>query len=545
MLCKRTSRRIRLPRDTIVILLSIFLLAGCGAAQDKAADQPATDLKKDTLPANILAVQGNFSDELNLRVDSQQISAFFKKFPQLSPLAADVGAFYNYRSNHYAWYNGNGLTEQADNLFNHLSNLTQEGVESPVPYLDTLEKLVNDPLAEEPDANIEILLSAEYLFYAQKVWRGLPEQQTTKLQWYLSRKKMDLPYLADSLLKDSAASLFSGSFNYRQYNLLKAALKQYRSLDSFGFGKPIPIPAVSVRKNDSSKIIPAVRHRLFLFGDLGADNQSEYYDDSLEAAVKSFQQRYGLTVDGIMGKNFIQELNTPPEEYIRKIIVNMERSRWIPVLLHNEYLVVNIPAFRLSVYSHDTVAFSMNVVVGRDIHKTVVFNGNLKYIVFSPYWSVPNSILKKEILPAIKRDPNYLKRNNMEWHGNTVRQKPGPQNSLGLVKFLFPNSYNIYLHDSPAKSLFNQTTRAFSHGCIRLAEPKKLAEFLLRDDPSWTPAKITAAMNRGKEQYVTLKNPVPVYIGYLTAWVDTQGRLNFRKDIYKRDQELADMLIQR
>jgi murein L,D-transpeptidase YcbB/YkuD len=186
----------------------------------------------------------------------------------------------------------------------------------------------------------------------------------------------------------------------------------------------------------------------------------------------------------------------------------------------------------------------MKVVVGKDVHQTVVFNGEIKYVVFSPYWNVTPSIMKKEILPALKKNPDYLKKNNMEWNGNSIRQKPGPSNSLGLVKFLFPNSYNIYLHDTPAKDLFNQHMRAFSHGCIRLADPKKLAMYLLKDDPSWTEQKIDQAMHAGKEKYVTLKDPVPVFIGYLTAWVDSYGKLNLRKDIYKRDKALGEMLFQ-
>jgi murein L,D-transpeptidase YcbB/YkuD len=152
--------------------------------------------------------------------------------------------------------------------------------------------------------------------------------------------------------------------------------------------------------------------------------------------------------------------------------------------------------------------------------------------------------MKKEILPAMQKDPAYLQKNNMEWSGKMIRQKPGPSNPLGLVKFLFPNSHSIYLHDSPAKSLFNAQSRAFSHGCIRVADAKKLAGFLLADDPAWNEARITAAMHSGREQYVTLKDPVPVFIAYITAWVDNQGRLNFRKDIYKRDQALGEMLIQ-
>jgi L,D-transpeptidase YcbB len=185
----------------------------------------------------------------------------------------------------------------------------------------------------------------------------------------------------------------------------------------------------------------------------------------------------------------------------------------------------------------------MNVVVGQAVHKTVIFNGDLKYVVFSPYWNVPPGILKNEVLPGIRRDPNYLTIHRMEKVGNNYRQKPGANNSLGLVKFLFPNSYNIYLHDTPSKDLFGRDNRAFSHGCIRLAEPKKLAEYLLRDQPQWTSEKITQAMNAGKEQYITLKDPVPVFIAYFTAFVSSDGKLNFRQDVYNRDSRLAKTIL--
>ena len=221
----------------------------------------------------------------------------------------------------------------------------------------------------------------------------------------------------------------------------------------------------------------------------------------------------------------------------------MERTRWLPIIPNRHFININIPSFTLSAYDQDTLTFTMNVVVGKDVHQTVVFNGDIKYVVFCPYWNVPPSILKKEILPAIKKNPDYLRKNNMEWNGNAIRHKPGPSNALGLVKFLFPNSHNIYLHDSPAKSLFHAQTRAFSHGCIRLADPKKLAVYLLKDDPQWPESKVSQAMKTGKEKYVTLKDPVPVFIGYLTAWVDQQGKLNTRKDIYRRDQPLEEMLF--
>ncbi|MDQ4140911.1 MAG: L,D-transpeptidase family protein, partial [Bacteroidota bacterium] len=180
--------------------------------------------------------------------------------------------------------------------------------------------------------------------------------------------------------------------------------------------------------------------------------------------------------------------------------------------------------------------------------KTVIFSGDIKYVVFSPYWYVPASIVRKEIVPGMRRNPNYLNRHNMQVIGRrnglpVIRQKPGPRNSLGQVKFLFPNSYSIYLHDTPSKSLFKENSRAFSHGCIRVSEPARLAAYLLRDYPEWTKEKIQAAMQAGKEQTVTLEKQVPVYIVYFTVFIDAQGNINFRKDIYHRDERLAEMIL--
>jgi murein L,D-transpeptidase YcbB/YkuD len=187
--------------------------------------------------------------------------------------------------------------------------------------------------------------------------------------------------------------------------------------------------------------------------------------------------------------------------------------------------------------------FESPVVVGATITKTVIFSGMLSYVIFSPYWNLPQSIINKEVKPGMKRNKNYLEKHNMEWNNGQVRQKPGKNNSLGLVKFIFPNVDDIYMHDSPAKSLFSKEKRAFSHGCIRVGKPRELAIEVLRDDPAWTPAKIDAAMNAGKECTVVLKQKIPVYIGYLTAWVDPQGNINFYDDIYDMDGKLAELLI--
>ncbi len=202
-----------------------------------------------------------------------------------------------------------------------------------------------------------------------------------------------------------------------------------------------------------------------------------------------------------------------------------------------------MPAFKLYSYQNDSLAWSMNVVVGKAQHKTVIFNGNIKYVVFSPYWNVPSSIVRKEIPPAIRKNRNYLQRHQMEWFGSQLRQKPGPNNSLGLVKFLFPNSHSIYLHDTPAKSLFNESARAFSHGCIRLEDARKLAIYLLQQDPDWNVQRIDSAMHAGVERTVTLKKSMPVYIAYFTAWVGRDGKLNFRRDIYDRDKRLLEAIL--
>ena len=246
----------------------------------------------------------------------------------------------------------------------------------------------------------------------------------------------------------------------------------------------------------------------------------------------------------------IQELNVPVKQRIQQLLVNMERVRWMPPEKDTNYIMVNIPEYKMHVYDSGKQIFDMNVIVGKASNSTVIFNGNLKYIVFSPYWNVPTSIVQKEIVPGMKRDKNYIQRNNMEITGTSnglplVRQKPGPNNSLGLVKFLFPNNYDIYLHDTPNHELFNVSSRSFSHGCIRIAEPKKFAQYLLRSDTAtiWKSNVIDSSMHLPKERWVTLKKTVPVFIVYFTAWVDKNGLLNFRKDIYGHDEKMSEKLF--
>jgi len=531
--------------------LHTLFLAGCCVyiACNNGPRQPSVPTVQDSLPVRTVPVDasiaGGFSAQTAYHFDSNAIGAFVKKYPLFRNLQPDLQKFYADRHYAYAWFDREGLIDQAENLYNRLVNLNEEGLPDKIPYKDSLTSVFDvytSPMQQRKPEN-ELMLTAQYFTYAIRAWGGISEKETRAMKWFLPRKQLDLPFLMDSLLRDTSSLIIRQGYANRQYGLLKNYLQRYKELAVKNNWKPVKPDRPVYERNDSSAVIAAVREKLFLLGDLAVPGNSPRFDSVMEMAVKHFQNRAGLKEDGRLGKATIARINQLPETYIRKILLNMERSRWVPVSVQNDYIIVNIPAFQLFAYEHDSLVFTMKVVVGKAMHKTVIFNGDLRYVVFSPYWNVPPDILKNEVLPAIRKDPDYLRRNNMEWNGNGIRQKPGPQNSLGLVKFLFPNSYNIYLHDSPAKNLFNEETRAFSHGCIRVAEPRKLALYLLRKQPGWTEAAVDAAMHSGKEKYVTLTSPVPVFIAYLTAWVDRQGNLNFRDDIYKRDARLEQAML--
>jgi L,D-transpeptidase YcbB len=523
----------------IKIIYSIFVVAfvyGCNDAGEKTI--PA----KDSTPVSIkdASIPGSFSTQTTLKFDSSALPAFLDSFAAFKVFEKDITSFYQSRKYAYAWFDENGLVEPANNLYNRIMNIDEEGLPDKIPYKEKFTQLLET--ADKPSAALDLMLTSEYLSYAKYAWQGIGDKEVKELEWLLPRKKISYTQLLDSL---SANKITLNQPVYRQYALLKTALKTMKELKNSNRLPLIKTDKKKLQEGDSLAVIADIRTWLFVMGDLADDNKSSLFDSSLTVAVKSVQKRHGLKDDGIIGAGVIAEMNYPLEKRIQTIMVNMERSRWVPEAVEKDYLLINIPAYKLYAFENDHIAFDMNVVVGKSQHKTVIFNGDLKYIVMSPYWNVPYSILKNEVLPGIKRNPNYLARHNMEWNGNSVRQKPGPNNSLGLVKFLFPNSHSIYLHDTPSKSLFNETNRAFSHGCIRLAEPKKLAVYLLRNDPKWNEEAITTAMNAGKEQYVTLTKTIPVFIAYFTAWVDRDGKLNLRKDVYNRDSRLAEMILEK
>jgi murein L,D-transpeptidase YcbB/YkuD len=332
---------------------------------------------------------------------------------------------------------------------------------------------------------------------------------------------------------------------------LKNKLIIYYEIDKKGGWDSINLKNKAYRVGDSAEVILALKKRLSITGDYAGETTSLKFTEQLKLGLLHAQERLGLNADGVLGKSAANELNVSVKDRIEQMLINMERLKWMPNESSGVRLVANIPEFTLHVFNGNQQDFSMKIVVGKAGHNTVIFTDSLSYIVFNPYWNIPQSIVRNEILPAMRRNGNYLRRNNMELTGTSnglpvIRQKPGPKNSLGRVKFIFPNNYNIYFHDTPAKTLFDLQDRAFSHGCIRLGEPEKLADYLLKDNPDWPTSKIHDMMvNGGKNTWVKLKEKIPVYLVYFTAWVTKDGALNFRDDIYGHDAKMKELMFEK
>ena len=523
-------------------VLVVLLFIRCGSSGSNPSNKTAiTDTIKPVVSNIDRSIPGSFSSQTKIRFDSSQVKIFLDSFSKFRVFEKDIYSFYKKRKFAYAWFDANGMIEPANNLYNRIQNINEEGLPDQLSYKEAFTILIESIGTEnEPSAALELMLTSQYLVYANSVWKGLNEKQMQGVDWLLPRKKISNQQLLDSL---GGTTFLENEPVYKQYPLLKAYLKKYNDLKQNNSLPIITSDKKKLQPGVSSGTIGTVRQWLFTMGDMAENNGSNLFDNPLSDGIKAFQKRTGIAEDGLITPAVITEMNYPLEKRIETIIVNMERCRWVPVTIQKNYLFVNIPAYKVYVVENDSMIFNMNVVVGKSQHKTAIFNGEVKYVVFSPYWNIPASIIKKEILPAVRRNRKYLAQHNMEWNGNQIRQKPGPNNSLGLVKFLFPNSHNIYLHDTPAKSLFSETSRAFSHGCIRLAEPKKLASYLLGNDTTWNDATITAAMESGIEKTVTLGKATPVFIAYFTSWVDRSGKINFRKDIYSRDSRLAKLML--
>jgi murein L,D-transpeptidase YcbB/YkuD len=481
-------------------------------------------------------------------IDKAVLTSFFKKYPYLKEYQSDVNSLYKKRKYTWIWHDKEGLIEFAHLLYSKVNRLEDEGLESTLPYKEEIDEIFDGESIKKPSkTDAEILLSSMYVYYAQKVYKGIETEKITETGWFIPRKNLSYVNLLDSLLVDSKLLNKNEDQLLGQYYKLREALKKYRRIEQNGGWNSIKMdPFIkNYKPNDSSKVIGQIRKRLAITGDLKRDSKSNWYDEELMSAVLDYKKRNGFKLNYYIELELLEHLNVPVEERIKTIMVNMERCRWIdPELTKaDEFIVINLPSFKLMYRRNGIKELESKVFVGKIMTETVVFSGNISHIVFSPYWNVPRSIIENELKYAMERDKNYLASHNMEWNDGNVRQKPGPRNSLGLVKFMFPNSNSIYLHDTPVKSLFDVEYRAFSHGCINMDKAKELAILILKDNPDWPVERIDAAINGGVETTCVLKNKIPVYIGYFTTWVDDSGMINFYRDIYQRDNRLAELLF--
>lgn len=495
------------------------------------------------------------------QLDSTDVFGFLAANAQYQADSAEIWAFYKGRGLQYAWFVNDSLSTTADAMLNLLDPLDSAA------QADPWRKLLADARADTAANDslrlqVEMGLTAQFFLMAHKEYGGYVQGDLRELDWYIPRRKKNYTMLLDSLVA-GRTDLSPIEPVHPQYQGLKSRLQHYYEaeaegpLDTIAFGKK------PIAMGDTLPVLQDLRHRLFLLGDLGVDSIADIMDSTLFKAVVDFQERHGLEGTGKLDAQLAAALNVPIADRIRTILVNMERLRWVNPTPPKDFLLVNIPEYRLHVFEDGNDAWSMKVVVGAVATHTVIFSGELSQIAFAPYWNIPTSIVRNEVIPAMRRNRNYLAQHRMEvvqggevvnsssvdwstWQGGgpfRVRQRPGPNNSLGLVKFLFPNEFSIYLHDTPAKSRFVPEKRAFSHGCIRLSEPKRLADYLLRNDSTWTPEAIDKAMHADKEKMINLRPPMLVTIGYFTAWVDSKGRLNFRDDVYGHDAKLAKELF--
>lgn len=481
-----------------------------------------------------------------ITLDSTQIHPFFENYPKMDRYQNEIKTVYDHYEYHYVWFNNKGMTDYAESLYERVKNLEDEGIYEDFPYQDKIDEIYAEKIENpEEHADAELLMTGLYAFYMQHVYKGLDPKVTQDLGWLLPRKELDDTALLDSIIAEDQWEE-NDSLMFGQYFKMRDKLKEYRKIQEDGGWEKIETSEKeSFKPNDTADVIRQIRNRLYISGSLKNNNESDVYDEELKNAFVQFQERHGFNRDSVISAEHIKALNVPVKEYIKKLVVNMERFRWIPGEMNNadEFIFVNIPGYHLDYYRNGKVIFGSDVIVGGVMHKTVIFDGEMSYLAFSPYWNIPQSIIENEIKPGMAKDDQYLQKRNMEWNNGQVRQLPGGNNSLGLVKFMFPNENNIYLHDTPAKNLFKDEDRARSHGCIRVENARDLAVTILNQDEEWTPDKIDKAMHAGKESTYSLKKKIPVYIGYFTVWVDENDELNFYKDVYHRDDKLADLLL--
>ena len=440
-----------------------------------------------------------------------------------------LASFYSRREFKPAWN-----AADAALLLDIVRNASDHGLQPGDYHVDAIERLTGNPSRA---AERDLLLTDAFLLFGSHLLSGKVDAENIVPTWCLTPRTHDLAAALDTALDAGDVTTVLGGLSpdHPAYHRLRMALADYRALAARGGWMPVG-KGPAMRRGDSGPRVDHLVQRLFATRDI--DTIAPAFDDVVEAAVRRFQHRHSLEEDGVAGVRTIAALDVPVEERIRQLELNLERWRWLPETLGSRYALIDIPSFSLQVIENGRTVLEMRIVVGKDYQRTPVFSSEIGEVVFSPYWNVPASIAAKEIWPRVSRDRGYLAREHMEvLSSGRIRQTPGPWNALGRLKFLFPNPHGVYLHDTPAKSLFARAVRAFSHGCMRIEQPVELAEYLLRDT-GLTREEIIARSESGIEKTVKVLHPLPLHVLYWTALVDESGVVHFTPDIYSRDAAL-------
>ena len=466
-----------------------------------------------------------------------------------------------------AW-SRNTSTKVTDRALAVLASADEHGLD-PNAYQLAALTAERDVLARKPTAErrqalavFDVRLTAALIRLGRDVAVGRLEPQAIDRRWKAQRPMPNLAATLAASRNDVREWLPAIQPRHPEYTALMRGLAALRGAEAKG-GR-LPLRAVAVKPGASHPLVAQLRKRLAATGDLGAAPvQGTRFDAPLENALRQFQEHHGLPPTGRVDPKTLAALNVPLEVRIRQVAINLERWRWLPDDLGARHFRVNIPYFHLDAYEQGKVVLDIRAVVGKQGNETPIFSERMTHVVLSPYWNIPPKIAIDETMPAVSADPAYLDRQNIEvvrvsgdqaavvdpstldWdddvalEGLRFRQRPGAGNALGFVKFMLPNEYDVYVHDTPADALFSRLGRAFSHGCVRIEEPMELAKYVLRDQPRWTPEAIETAMHVGTETHVKLREPIPVHILYLTSWVDPKGGLHFRDDVYGYDAKQA------
>ena len=471
--------------------------------------------------------------------------------------------FYSRTAFKPVWMNGDQVLPHAHSGAAILAQADRHGLYPDEYHIEDIQAHLQAP-AEGDAQTLELLLTDGLLKYISHIIRGRLDTQAADPNWHIRKNPLDASAVLDDALGSGSIAAFLGALSPQQqeYARLRQLLAAYRSLASMG-GWPLVPYGPKLEGGMQDQRISILRQRLMLSGDLlDYDYYNTFlFDMALESAVEQFQARHGLDVDGVVGKKTLAALNVPIETRIQQIMLNMERWRWLPQDLGARYLLVNMAGFSLQVVDNDRSVMDMRVIIGRPYRSTPAFVADLTHLVFNPYWNVPHKLAVEDLLPKQTEDPEYLREKGFrvyaDWSAGAeeldvekiswsevnefnfpyrLRQQPGKLNSLGRIKFMLPNPYAVYLHDTPSRHLFNSPVRMFSSGCIRIEEPIRLASYLLREKEGWPENGVQQAIDSERNHAVTLPRKLPVYLIYLTTWVDDQGRAQFHDDVYGRDE---------